>query len=139
MTSTTPYDYDPERHAASLGIRIVEAQPPAGTLALWDEQTRTILTAPGLLWRQRRCVIAHELAHAINGDEHSPMDDVASTKRERRADALAAGWLLQPHAVKTALAVAPDSLPAAAAELEVTERILSAWLWAQSKRGGLDS
>lgn len=67
------------------------------------------------------------------------MDDVASTKRERRADALAAGWLLQPHAVRTALAVAPDSLPAAAAELEVTERILSAWLWAQSKRGGLDS
>ncbi|WP_368866916.1 ImmA/IrrE family metallo-endopeptidase [Rothia mucilaginosa] len=94
---------------------------------------------PGLLWRQRRCVIAHELAHAINGDEHSPMDDVASTKRERRADALAAGWLLQPHAVKTALAVAPDSLPAAAAELEVTERILSAWLWEHSKRGGLDS
>lgn len=67
------------------------------------------------------------------------MDDVASTKRERRADTLAAGWLLQPHAVKTALAVAPDSLPAAAAELEVTERILSAWLWEHSKRGGLDS
>lgn len=138
MTSTAN-TYDPERHAASLGIRIVEAQPPAGTLALWDEQTRTILTAPGLLWRQRRCVIAHELAHAINGDEHSPMDDVASTKRERRADAIAAGWLLQPHAVRTALAVAPDSLPAAAAELEVTERILSAWLWEHNKRGGLDS
>lgn len=138
MTSTAN-TYDPYRHAASLGIRIVEAQPPAGTLALWDEQTRTILTAPGLLWRQRRCVIAHELAHAINGDEHSPMDDIASTKRERRADALAAGWLLQPHAVRTALAVAPDSLPAAAAELEVTERILSAWLWEHSKRGGLDS
>jgi hypothetical protein len=67
------------------------------------------------------------------------MDDVASTKRERRADIIAAGWLLQPHAVRTALAVAPDSLPAAAAELEVTERILSAWLWEHSKRGGLDS
>ena len=106
MTSTAN-TYDPERHAASLGIRIVEAQPPAGTLALWDEQT--------------------------------PMDDVASTKRERRADTVAAGWLLQPHAVRTALAVAPDSLPAAAAELEVTERILSAWLWEHSKRGGLDS
>lgn len=28
---------------------------------------------------------------------------------------------------------------AEAAELEVTERILSAWLWEHSKRGGLDS
>lgn len=29
--------------------------------------------------------------------------------------------------------------PAEAAELEVTERILSAWLWEHSRRGGLDS
>lgn len=137
MNHRTPYS--PDAHAASLGIRIIDAQPPAGTLALWDEQTRTIITTPGLLYRQRRCVLAHELAHAVNGDEHSPLDDVAAAKRERRADALAAGWLLQPHAVRTALAVAPDSLSAAAAELEVTERILSAWLWEHSKRGGLDS
>ncbi|WP_314645155.1 ImmA/IrrE family metallo-endopeptidase [Rothia mucilaginosa] len=137
MTSVNAYD--PDAHAASLGIRIIDAKTPAGTLALWDEQTRTIITTPGLLYRQRRCVLAHELAHAVNGDEHSLLDDVASTKRERRADTIAAGWLLQPQAVRTALAVAPDSLPAAAAELEVTERILSAWLWEHSKRGGLDS
>lgn len=130
MTSTAN-TYDPYRHAASLGIRIIDAQPPAGTLALWDEQTRTIITTPGLLYRQRRCVLAHELAHAVNGDEHSPLDDVAALKRERKADQIAAGWLLAPDAVATALAISPDSLSSAAAELEVTDRILEAWLRVQ--------
>lgn len=120
--------YDPEMHASQLGIRIIDACPPAGTLALWDETTRTILTSPGLLHRQRRCVIAHELAHAVNGDTHALLDDVAARKRERRADLTAAGWLLDPVAVRTALAVSPDSLNAAAADLDVTPRILSAWL-----------
>lgn len=120
--------YDPEMHASQLGIRIIDACPPAGTLALWDETTRTILTSPGLLRRQRRCVLAHELAHAVNGDTHALLDDVAARKRERRADLTAAGWLLDPVAVRTALAVSPDSLNAAAADLDVTLRILSAWL-----------
>ena len=121
-----PTPYSPDAHAAELGIRIIDAQPPAGTLALWDEQTRTIITAPGLLHRQRRCVIAHELAHAVNGDTHAPIDDLATRKRERRADLTAAGWLLDPVSVRTALAVSPDSL--SAADLDVTPRILSAWL-----------
>lgn len=108
-----------------------DAQPPAGTLALWDEQTRTIITKPGLLYRQRRCVLAHELAHATQGDTHSPLDTIAALKRERKADQIAAGWLLTPDAVAIALAIAPDSLSAAAAELEVTDRILEAWLRAQ--------
>lgn len=120
--------YDPETHASQLGIRIIDACLPAGTLALWDETTRTILASPGLLHRQRRCVIAHELAHAVNGDTHALLDDVAACKRERRADLTAAGWLLDPVAVRTALAVSPDSLNAAAADLDVTPRILSAWL-----------
>ena len=123
-----PTPYSPDAHAAELGIRIIDAQPPAGTHALWDEQTCTIITAPGLLHRQRRCVIAHELAHAVNGDTHAPIDDIAARKRERRADLTAAEWLLDPVAVRTALAVSPDSLSAAAADLDVTPRILSAWL-----------
>lgn len=127
MTSTAN-TYDPYRHAASLGIRIIDAQPPAGALALWDEESRTIITTPGLLHRQRRCVIAHELAHAVNGDTHSPLDTIAALKRERKADQIAAGWLLDPVSVRTALAVSPDSLSAAAADLDVTPRILSAWL-----------
>lgn len=126
-----PTPYSPDAHAASLGIRIVEAQPPAGALALWDEQTRTIITAPGLLHRQRRCVIAHELAHATQGDTHSPLDTIAALKRERRADTIAAGWLLNPTQTARALALYPDNLTAAAAELEVTDRILEAWLRAQ--------
>lgn len=126
-----PTPYSPDAHAASLGIRIVEAQPPAGALALWDEQTRTIITAPGLLHRQRRCVIAHELAHATQGDTHSPLDTIAALKRERRADAIAAGWLLNPTQTARALALYPDNLTAAAAELEVTDRILETWLRAQ--------
>lgn len=120
--------YDPETHASQLGIRIIDACLPAGTLALWDEATKTILASPGLLHRQRRCVIAHELAHAVNGDTHAPIDDIAARKRERRADLTAAGWLLDSAAVRTALAVSPDSLFAAAADLDVTPRILSAWL-----------
>jgi hypothetical protein len=78
--------YDPEMHASQLGIRIIDACLPAGTLALWDETTKTILASPGLLHRQRRCVLAHELAHAVNGDTHALLDDVAARKRERRAE-----------------------------------------------------
>ena len=129
MTSVNTYD--PDAHAAELGIRIIDACLPAGTLALWDETTRTILASPGLLHRQRRCVIAHELAHAVNGDTHSPLDTIAALKRERRADAIAAGWLLNPTQTARALALYPDNLTAAAAELEVTDRILEAWLRAQ--------
>lgn len=129
MTSVNTYD--PDAHAAELGIRIIDACLPAGTLALWDEATRTILASPGLLHRQRRCVLAHELAHAVNGDTHVPIDTIAALKRERKADQIAASWLLTPDAVATALAVSPDSLSAAAAELEVTDRILEAWLRAQ--------
>lgn len=129
MTSVNTYD--PDAHAASLGIRIIDACLPAGTLALWDETTRTILASPGLLHRQRRCVIAHELAHATQGDTHSPLDTIAALKRERRADAIAAGWLLNPTQTARALALYPDNLAAAAAELEVTDRILEAWLRAQ--------
>ena len=130
MTSTAN-TYDPYRHAASLGIRIIDAQPPAGALALWDEESRTIITTPGLLHRQRRCVIAHELAHAVNGDTHSPLDTIAALKRERKADQIAAGWLLTPDAVATALAVSPDSLSVPLNRLEVTDRILEAWLRVQ--------
>lgn len=126
MTSVNTYD--PDAHAAELGIRIIDACLPAGTLALWDETTKTILASPGLLHRQRRCVLAHELAHAVNGDTHSPLDTIAALKRERKADQIAAGWLLTPDAVATALTVSPDSLSAAAADLDVTPRILSAWL-----------
>nr|DAY14053.1 MAG TPA: IrrE protein [Caudoviricetes sp.] len=126
-----PTPYSPDAHAASLGIRIVEAQPPAGTLALWDEESRTIITTPGLLHRQRRCVLAHELAHATQGDTHALLDDIAACKRERRADLTAAGWLLNPTQTARALALYPDNLAAAAAELEVTDRILEAWLRAQ--------
>ena len=126
-----PTPYSPDAHAASLGIRIVEAQPPAGTLALWDEESRTIITTPGLLHRQRRCVLAHELAHATQGDTHALLDDIAARKRERRADLTAAGWLLNPTQTARALSLYPDNLAAAAAELEVTDRILEAWLRAQ--------
>lgn len=127
--------YDPETHASQLGIRIIDACLPAGTLALWDEATRTILASPGLLHRQRRCVIAHELAHATQGDTHSPLDTIAALKRERKADQIAAGWLLTPDAVAIALAVSPDSLSAAAADLDVTPRILSAWLEGRKGEG----
>nr|DAX56801.1 MAG TPA: IrrE protein [Caudoviricetes sp.] len=126
-----PTPYSPDAHAASLGIRIIDAQPPAGILALWDEESRTIITTPGLLHRQRRCVLAHELAHATQGDTHALLDDIAARKRERRADLTAAGWLLNPTQTARALALYPDNLAAAAAELEVTDRILEAWLRAQ--------
>lgn len=133
MTSVNTYD--PDVHAAELGIRIIETPTPAGTLALWDETTRTILTTPGLLHRQRRSIIAHELAHATQGDTHSPLDTIAALKRERKADQIAAGWLLNPTQTTKALALYPDNLSAAAAELEVTDRILEAWLKAQKKSG----
>lgn len=133
MNRRTPYD--PDAHATELGIRIIDAQPPAGTLALWDETTRTILTTPGLLHRQRRCVLAHEIAHATQGDTHTLLDTIAALKRERKADQIAAGWLLNPAQTTRALALYPDNLSAAAAELEVTDRILEAWLRAQKKSG----
>lgn len=68
---------------------------------------RALELNPAEVCFRAEAALQKELAHATQGDTHSTLDTIAALKRERRVDTIAA------------------------AELEVTDRILEAWLRAQ--------
>lgn len=91
---------------------------PAG----WFPHTRTILTRPGLGPTNRRCNLAHELAHAVHGDPpgHHP-------RAERRAWETAAQWLIHPTEYADAEKCYGPHPGALAAELGVTRHLIEVW------------
>ncbi|WP_286737675.1 ImmA/IrrE family metallo-endopeptidase [Kocuria sp. UBA1838] len=115
--------YDPMDHADRLGLTVRHA-PSLGTLGLYAHGT--IWLRAGLSRRVERCVLAHEISHAIHGDE--PTNDPALyARREQRADREAASWPLSKHDLRRCAAVT-DDLGAWALELDVTGWILTARL-----------
>lgn len=97
----------------------------------WCPADRVILLDRGLDRRTARCVLAHELAHALLGHTgEPPFKDVEwlAARQEVQADRWAARRLLDPADVWCALAAHPDDRDAAALELDVTPDVLSTWL-----------
>jgi hypothetical protein len=97
----------------------------------WCPAERVILLDARLDRRTARCVLAHELAHALSGHSGSPpFGDVGwlAARQEAQADRWAARRLLDASAVARALAVHPLDLDAAALELDVTTPVLVTWL-----------
>jgi Zn-dependent peptidase ImmA (M78 family) len=107
------------------------------TWGAWVPQYRAIVLAEGLTSIQERCVLAHELEHAIAQDEigcgSGPYADrlaaeggqnLIAIKQERRADREACRKLI---AISDLGEVArwAGGMGAAAEELGVTERMLS--------------
>ena len=110
--------------AAALGITITEHT--GGPKGHYTHQTRTISLRRGLLNREHRCTLAHELAHAMAGDEPTGIA-WADARMERAADERAARWLITEDAYATAEALYGPHPGALARELGVTLHILQVW------------
>lgn len=115
--------YDPWEHAEQLGL-LVRYTPSLGTLGLYDRGTIWLL--PDLPRRVERCVLAHEIAHAVHGDD-ATNDRALYARREQRADREAARWLISEDDLRRC-AQLTDDMGAWALELDVTGWILTARL-----------
>lgn len=129
--------YAPATILNDLGVRVIRTWL-RDTWGAWSRENRTIVIASGLSVVQERCVLAHELEHVYADDRGC--EELASTVRlERRIDRAAARKLVAISDLAEVAQWAPD-LPTAAAELMVTERILTirvndlrgeGWPWRQ--------
>lgn len=115
--------YDPFKHAASLGLAVRHV-PHLETVGLYTDNH--IYLREGLNRRTERCVLAHEISHAVHGDEPTK-DPALYARRELRADREAAQWLIPDHALADCAAVTED-IGQWALELDVTGWILEARL-----------
>lgn len=110
--------------AAALGVTITEHT--GGPKGHYTHQTRTISLRAGLLDREHRCTLAHELAHAMAGDEPTGIA-WADARMERAADVTAARWLITEDAYAAAEALYGPHPGALARELGVTLHTLQVW------------
>ena len=101
----------------------------------WCPDERVILLDERLDRRTARCVLAHELGHALLGHSGAPPYGDArwlATRQEEQADRWAARRLVRPPDLAAALAAHPDDPAAVAAELHVTVDVVATW-WRQAR------
>lgn len=118
--------YSPERVLEQLGVAVVRVRL-RDTWGAWSPLHRKVAVAQGLSLVQERCVLAHEAEHALADDLGCGVGLNAAhplaVPQELRADREAARKLMAISDLAEIAKRAPD-LRAAAAELEVTERML---------------
>lgn len=126
---TTITETELEQLAETLGITVEDDRHGnlhPGDFGGYIHHHRLILLDPTLGAVNRRCTLAHELAHAIRGDMPcgNPHFDV---RAERAADQIAAKLLIShaEYAAAEALYGAHDG--AIARELGVTTHLLAVW------------
>ena len=110
----------PDEEAKRLGIRVLPSTIMTER-GLWIPTMNTILLRADLTTTERRCVLAHELAHAHYGDA------ISWHPNEPRADRWAAGRLIDPAAL-AASARTTDNAAEWCEHLQVTPELLKAWL-----------
>jgi Zn-dependent peptidase ImmA (M78 family) len=96
-------------------------------LGWWCPGERVILVDERLDRRQTRCVVAHELAHAVLGHEgcHDFADrDWLAQRLESAADRWAALRLVPASALADAVAAHPDDVEMVARQLDVVPDML---------------
>jgi Zn-dependent peptidase ImmA (M78 family) len=106
----------------------IEWHPIAPTRAAWIPSERIILVDESISRAERRCALAHELAHIDTGDM-ATNQCWYDARQETAADRLAARRLVDPHdlAAVARWCIDPREI---AAELEVTLDVLALrWRW----------
>lgn len=129
--------YEPVKVCEQLGIR-VRTLWLRDTWGAWAPQHRTIILAEGLTPIQRRCVLAHEVEHALAGDAigcgSGPYAERTSVRgqfslvtirQEKHADLQAARKLIAISDLAELAQWHSGEVPAVASELDVTERMLA--------------
>lgn len=112
-----------EQIAESLGVRIVEvANLPETHAGVYLHHRRLILIRRGLRPWTYRSVLAHELGHAVYGD-----DEHNNLRMERRADQWAAEILISECEYAAAEAIHGPNIGAIAYELGVTPELIEVW------------
>lgn len=112
--------YDPWEHADALGIQVI-VRPIRTAAELWLPEHNTIVIRSGLRAVHQRIALAHGVAHADLGHE----DD--RPKHELQADRYASLYLIDPRELED-IRRATDDLGKIATELDVTRRLLDAYL-----------
>jgi len=115
-------DYDPWTHAEILDLPIVFRDDlPDDAVAAYSSDHQAIFVRSNLHAAVERCALAHEIVHF----EH---DDVGRDDlQEERADRIAARRLIRPSRLEEFHGITDD--PAVVAlELNVTEKIMRAWM-----------
>lgn len=107
--------------ADALGIPVTTARLGADLLGLYDAERHAIALAEGLTPVERRCVLAHELGHAVHGHRSG------SPCNERVADAFAARLLVDPEALQRAALWTHEPWELAE-ELDLTEGVVRDYL-----------
>lgn len=101
----------------------IEWHPLLPAHALWSPSQRVILVDETITRAERRCALAHELAHIDTGDRPTDMC-FFSRRQETAADKLAARRLVAVDHLAWAARWA-DDLRELAAELDVTVNVLA--------------
>jgi Zn-dependent peptidase ImmA (M78 family) len=118
--------YSPKRVLEQLGVAVVRVHL-RDTWGAWSPLHRKVAVAEGLSAVQERCVLAHEVEHALADDLGCGVGlDAAhplALPQEQRADREAARKLIAISDLAEIARRTPE-LALAAAELEVTERML---------------
>lgn len=110
--------------ADALGVTV--ASHVDGTKGWYEHRTRTVSVRRDLAAANLRCTLAHELAHAMAGDEPTGipwLDD----RMEDRADERAARLLISPAEYALAERLVGPHPGALARELGVTLHVLETW------------
>ncbi len=111
--------YDPWEHARRLGIP-VHVRRLRKSHGLWFPDYGEILLADHLKPWAQRCVLAHEVGHAVLGHRDDPPEN------EWAADRYAALNLISPAMLTSAVKRHGSDVPAIRKELRVTSRLLRA-------------
>ena len=98
----------------------------AGPKGRYVHRTRTVSVRADLGPTRYRCTLAHELAHAVAGDEPTGIAWL-DERMERIADERAARWLITADAYAAAESLYGPHPGALARELGVTLHILTTW------------
>lgn len=114
-------------------IGVTTTHHRTGPKGWYSPSLRRISTRRGLSIADYRATLAHELGHAVYGDQHTGHGHF-DQKQERRADRFAAGLLVEPDALEAACAFYGQDIAAVANDLDVTPHLINVYLQTHPER-----
>ena len=118
--------YDPREHAERLQVAVKYGVLPNGWRGAYSHLKHTIYLVEGMSRREERSTLAHEVAHAIAGDEFAKLD-FFSIKQESHANLIASRALIDFKEYQNAERLHGGHIPSLAHELNVTELMIQYW------------